>query len=508
MNRMSWRTSPGAAAAPGARREDLPPIVSAAFAGSALAGGVVERRTLFERLGGAARVTQLSGLAGSGKTVLLRSWITKWRLAARAGWVAVPRDTRDPQRFWHLVLEALCATRAGANLVRGFTGTPELDGRATVERLLEGLRGLQERLWLVIDDLHELRSEEALQQLELLVVRAPSALQIVLAARHDVQLGGAHRLRLAGELTEIRTGDLLFTLEESRALFAAAGVRLSESALKLLQRRTEGWAAGLRLAALALGGHPDPERFAAEFCGSERTVAEYLLNEVLDRQPNAVRQLLLRTSVLERVNGALADHLTGGSGGEGMLRALERANAFVFALDTERSWFRYHPLFADLLRFELRQAAPAELLRLHTAAAEWYVAQGSSGQLFDFPAGRGAESRAASIRALLEPLSKSESRILRYLPTNLSRSEIAAELYVSVNTVKTHVCRLFAKLDAHSRTQAVERARELGLLAPRPRQLLPRQPSSARVATASTRHFTAASARGVHGTEPERQSGT
>jgi ATP/maltotriose-dependent transcriptional regulator MalT len=485
MNRMSRRTTPEAAAAPGVRHEDLPPSVSAACAASALAGGVVERRTLFERLGGAARVTQLSGLAGSGKTVLLRSWITKWGLAARAGWVAVPRDTRDPQRFWHLVLEALCATRAGANLVRGFTGMPELDGRTTVERLLDDLRGLQERLWLVIDDLHELRSEEALQQLELLVMRAPSALQIVLAARHDVQLG-AHRLRLAGELTEIRTGDLHFTLEESRALFAAAGVRLSESALELLQRRTEGWAAGLRLAALALEGHPDPERFAAEFCGSERTVAEYLLNEVLDRQPNAVRQLLLRTSVLQRVNGALADHLTGGAGGEGMLRALEKANAFVFALDTQRSWFRYHPLFADLLRFELRQAAPAELLRLHTAAAEWYAAQGSSGQLLDFPGGSGAESRAGSTRALLEPLSESESRILRYLPTNLSRSEIAVELYVSVNTVKTHMSRLFAKLDAHSRTQTVERARELGLLAPRPRQLLPRQPGSARVATAST----------------------
>jgi LuxR family transcriptional regulator, maltose regulon positive regulatory protein len=344
-----------------------------AFGGATVNGGVVERYALFERLEGAARVTQLSALAGSGKTFLLRSWIMKSGLAARAGWVAIPRDTCDPQVFWRLVLEGLRTTGVGAKLVRAFPSAADLDGDAIVERLLEDLRGLQERLWLVIDDLHELGSHEALRQLEVLILRAPSALRFTLASRHEVQLG-LHRLRLAAELTELRTRDLRFTLEEARALFVGGGVRLSEPALKLLQRRTDGWAAGLRLAALALAEHPDPERFAAEFCGSERTVAEYLLAEVLSRQPEAVRSLLLRTSVLERVNGPLADYLTDGSGGEGMLRALEKANAFVFALDTERSWFRYHPLFAELLRFELRRCAPAEVNRLHAAAAEWYCA--------------------------------------------------------------------------------------------------------------------------------------
>ncbi len=138
-------------------------------------------------------------------------------------------------------------------------------------------------------------------------------------------------------------------------------MELPEPALAMLHERTEGWAAGLRLAALSLAGHPDPERFAAEFSGSERTVADYLLAEVLDRQPEEVRRLLLRTSVLERVTGPLADLLTGGSGGERMLQELEEANAFVVSLDAARSWFRYHHLFADLLQLELRRTAPGEV---------------------------------------------------------------------------------------------------------------------------------------------------
>ena len=154
--------------------------------------------------------------------------------------------------------------------------------------------------------------------------------------------------------------DLRFSLAEARELFAAAGVELPEPAVMMLHERTEGWAAGLRLAALSLAGHPDPERFAEEFSGSERTVAEYLLAEVLDRQPEQVRRLLLRTSVLERVNGELADLLTGGSGGERVLQDLEEANAFVVSLDAPRSWFRYHQLFADLLQLELRRTEPGE----------------------------------------------------------------------------------------------------------------------------------------------------
>ena len=344
-------------------------------AAPAVRDGVVFRPGLFELLGAAGRVTEVSAPAGSGKTLLVRSWITESGLAERAAWLPVQGDERDPQRFWLSVLGALRDTAAGSKLVRPLTAAPDLDGWAVVERLLTDLGGLEDRVWLVIDDVHELRSAEALRQLELLLMRAPAGLRFVLATRHDLRLG-LHRLRLEGELTEIRAADLRFTPAEARALFEAAGIVLSDTALARLYERTEGWAAGLRLAALSLAGHPDPDRFAAEFSGSERTVAEYLMAEVLDRQSEPARRLLLRTSVLEQVNGELADLLTGGSGGERILQQLERANTFVVATDARRAWFRYHQLFADLLQLELRGSAAAELPALHAAAAGWYADHG------------------------------------------------------------------------------------------------------------------------------------
>ena len=349
--------------------------VRTTFRRDAARAAVVSRPALWERLDQSARVTVVSAPPGSGKTVLLRSWIDAAGLAERAAWVPVERDERDPQRFWLSVLDALRQTAPGAGLIRELTPAPDLDGWAILERLLTDLAPLEDGLWLVIDDLHELGSAEARRQLELLVMRAPAGLRFVLATRHDVRLG-LHRLRLEGELAEIRADDLRFSLAEARVLFAAAGVQLSDPALEMLYDRTEGWAAGLRLAALSLAGHPDPDRFAAEFSGSERTVAEYLLAEVLDRQPDQVRRLLLRTSVLDRVNGELADLLTGGSGGERVLQDLEEANAFVVAVDAARSWFRYHHLFADLLQLELRRTGPGEVAGLHELAATWLAGHG------------------------------------------------------------------------------------------------------------------------------------
>jgi LuxR family maltose regulon positive regulatory protein len=335
----------------------------------------VSRRALFARLSEAKRVVQISAPAGSGKTVLVRSWIADAGLAQRAAWVPVDSQERDPRRFWISVADALRGTAAGAALVRPLTAAPDLDGWAMVERLLTDLSRLEDRLWLVIDDAHLLGSREVLPQLELLVLRAPPELRFVVATRRDLQLG-LHRLRLEGELTEIRAADLRFSLAEARVLFGAAGVELPADALDRLHGRTEGWAAGLRLAALSLDGHPDPERFAEEFAGSERTVADYLLAEVLDRQSEEVRRLLLRTSLLERVNGDLAGLLTGTSGGERILQDLERAGAFVVSLDAARSWFRYHRLFADLLQLELRRTEPGEVTGLHRVAAQWFAGHG------------------------------------------------------------------------------------------------------------------------------------
>lgn len=312
--------------------------------------------------------------------------------------MTIEREGRDPQRFWLSVLDALRGTEEGSSIIRPLTAAPDLDAWEIVEALLEDLDTLDEPLWLVIDDVHELRTSDALRQLELLLLRAPRRLRFVLATRHDLRLG-LHRLRLEGGLTEIRGDALRFSLAEAGAMFAVSGIQLSDRALTLLHQRTEGWAAGLRLAALSLVDHPDPERFAAEFSGSERTVADYLLAEVLDRQPDDVRRLVLRTSVLERVNGELADLLTEGTGGERILRQLESANAFVVSIDASRTWFRYHQLFADLLRTELRSSEPDVVPVLHSKASQWLVEHGWPAEAVRHAQAAGEWSAAARMLA-------------------------------------------------------------------------------------------------------------
>src|SRR6201994_2481693 len=228
---------------------------------------------------------------------------------------------------------------------------------------------------MIIDDLHELNSPDALTPLSRLLSNLPPNGRAILATRHDLPLG-LHQLRLAGELTEIRAADLRFTERETRELLDAAGIALSAAGAALLHQRTEGWAAGLRLAVISLSGHADPEQFVAEFSGSDRTVAEYLLAEMLVRQPPDVQELLLRTSLPDRVNGELADLLTGRPGSERILLDLEDANAFVESLDPERTWFRYHHLFADFLRLELRRTLPADIPALHRRVAGWFTQHG------------------------------------------------------------------------------------------------------------------------------------
>lgn len=379
--------------------------------------GLVPRHGLLEQLGQAARVTVVSAPAGSGKTSLLRSWIAERAAADSAAWVTVRHEHRDPQQFWVPVLDALRTTVPGSRVVRQLTAAPELDGWLIVERLLQDLHSLPDHVWLVLDDVHELHATEALRQLELLLMRAPAQLRFVLSMRHDLRLG-LHRLRLEGELAEVRAADLQFSLDEARALFKTAAVALPDPALRRLHERTEGWAAGLKLAALSLTGHPDPERFATEFSGSERTVAEYLLAEVLERQPEAVRRLLLHTSILERVSGSLADLLTGDVGTEAALHRLEQANAFVTLSDPTGSWFRYHRLFADLLYLQLRRTAPGEVPTLHAAAADWFAAHGypieavrhaqaaqrwglAARLLFDHAPGLQLDGRAGTVHELL-----------------------------------------------------------------------------------------------------------
>jgi LuxR family maltose regulon positive regulatory protein len=287
------------------------------------ARGIVMRRALIGRLEEAERVTQVSAPAGSGKTVLLRSWIAEAGLVDSAACVQVQRQERDPQRFWIAVIDALRDTIAGSKLVRPLTAAPDLNGCAVVERPLEDLDPLEDRLWLVIDDLDELRSAGALRQLQLLVQRAPPELRLVLAARHDLRLG-LHRLRLEGQLTELRADDLRFNLDEARALFGMAGITLPDSALGSCTRGPRDGPPGCAWRRCRWPGAPTRSSSPRSFPGSERTVAAYLLDEVLERQSEKVRRMLLRTSVCERVNGEHADLLTGDSGSEAMRASVDR----------------------------------------------------------------------------------------------------------------------------------------------------------------------------------------
>ncbi|MGE5747861.1 MAG: LuxR C-terminal-related transcriptional regulator [Solirubrobacterales bacterium] len=362
--------------------------------------GIVPRRGLLELLSSAPSgcVVLVCAPAGSGKTELLRWWVEAEDLGERIAWVGVERGEQDAQHFWLAVVNALADATGREELVERTDPAPGFRGEAVVERLLSDLDSLSEPLVLVIDDLHELDSSEALASLHLFGARLPARLRLVLASREEPRLG-LHRLRLAGRLTEIRDPDLRFSLEEARELLEASGIELPEEALVLLHERTEGWAAGLRLAAISLARHPDPERFVSEFSGSERTVAGYLMAEVLDRQPPEVRELLLRTSILDRVSGPLADFLTGGFCSERILQELEDANAFVSSLDATRSWFRYHHLFADLLQLELRRTNPASIEELHRKAAVWHEEHGYPVEAIRHAQAAGDWSHAAHLLA-------------------------------------------------------------------------------------------------------------
>jgi LuxR family maltose regulon positive regulatory protein len=323
----------------------------------------------------ARKVTVISAPAGSGKTSLLRAWAGRPAQPRRLAVLQVQRDQQDAQQFWLALLDAVRHATGANSGAAPPAGTPDFNAPAMADRVLSELADARGGVTLVIDDLHELTSPEALAQLTRLLTNLPAHAHAILTTRHDLRLG-LHQLRLAGELTEIRAADLRFSGYETRELLDASGITLSEAGAALLHQRTEGWAAGLRLAAISLAGHPDPERFVAEFSGSDRTVAEYLLAEMLDRQSPDVQDLLLRTSLLDRVNGELADLLTGRPGSDGILLDLADANAFVESLDPERAWFRYHHLFADFLRLELRRQLPEQVPVLHRRAAGWFTVQG------------------------------------------------------------------------------------------------------------------------------------
>src|SRR5256714_2202606 len=341
------------------------------------ARGLLGRDELLKMLDRAVtkRVTVISAPPGSGKTSLLRAWADRSSNPWRVAFVSVARDQQNPHPFWSAVIDAIRSPARAVDPEAQPAATAPLDCNQVVNGVLSELAEQVEPVVLIIDDLHELKSADALMQLEHLLAILPGSARVVLSSRRDPPIR-LHQLRLADEIAEIRAGDLRFTESETRELLAASGISLSDAGAAALYQRTEGWAAGLRLAVISLRSHADPERFVAEFSGTDRAIGEYLMAEMLERQPSEVQRMLLRASLVDRMNGELADLLAGRSGSEQMLLALEEANAFVVSLDAQRTWFRYHQLLADFLRLELRRTSADEVADLHRRAARWFADRG------------------------------------------------------------------------------------------------------------------------------------
>src|SRR5260370_3146647 len=303
-----------------------------ASTGASRAAGRSRRDDLLASLDRAAesKVTIISAPPGSGKTARLRAWSDRASKDRRVAFVTVPREQQDAQQFWLAVLDAIRETDSIADSRRQMAA-PAFAGEVIVDAVVSELAKAAGDVVLVIDDLHELSSADALSQLEHLLSLLPESARVVLSSRRDPPIR-LHQLRLTGQVAELRAGDLRFTARETRQLLAASEIALSESGATALYERTEGWAAGLRLAVISLRPHSEPERFLDELSGTDRAIGEYLMAEMLERQPIEVQSMLLRTSVADRLTGELADLLAGRPGCEQTLLAPQDATAFVRSL--------------------------------------------------------------------------------------------------------------------------------------------------------------------------------
>ena len=345
--------------------------------------GLVPRPRLAQRLDDGLRqgLVLVCAPAGYGKTALLADWARNGEHPA--AWLSLDAGDNDPARFWRHAVAALDRARPGiAGRVGPLLGPPtpasfEALVTALVNELAAG--GDRDEVLLVLDDYHVIGAGPVHESLGFLLAHRPQELVLVLASRADPPLGLA-RWRVRGQLAELRAAELRFTAGEAAALLeqvAGAPVRaLPDDDVAALAARTEGWAAGLQLAGLSLRGQPDVTGFVAAFTGSHRYVLDFLAEEVLERQSVEVRTFLLETSVLERLSGSLCDAVTGRAGSQALLEQVERAGLFLVPLDEVRGWWRYHHLFADLLRARLREEQAGRVPELHRNAAAWYEQRG------------------------------------------------------------------------------------------------------------------------------------
>ena len=320
-----------------------------------------------------ARLTLVSGPAGFGKTTLVAGWLSGVMLhGSAAAWVSLDADDDEPERFWRYVVTALDRASPGtipdsSQLVQA-SASPD----RVLAVLVNELASAASDVWLVLDDYHTLQSRAVHDGMAFLLANLSPRTHVVIITRADPDLPLA-RWRVRRELVEVRVADLRFTPDETETfLNGVSGLSLSAPDLEALGQYTEGWVAALQLAALSLQGHDEPGDFISRFAGNDKYVVDYLVDEVLEHVDGEVRDFLLSTSILDRLTGSLCDAVTGHGGGRSMLAGLERANLFLFPLDDQRAWYRYHHLFVDVLRARLGQERGEDVSLLHLNASRWF----------------------------------------------------------------------------------------------------------------------------------------
>ena len=314
----------------------------------------------------------ISAPAGFGKTTLLAEWLAAAGAERSVAWLSLEESDRQPAAYWTYLITALQAVVPGVGtsaLLLLQSAQPPIE--TVLASVLNELGAVPDDLYLVLDDYHLVDGPDIQAGMTSLVEHLPPQVHLVVSTREDPALPLA-RLRASGELVEVRAAYLRFTLDEVAAyLNDVTGLELAADDIAALEGRTEGWIAALQLAALSMQGRDDVAGFVAGFAGDDRYIVDYLVEQVLGRQPAHVRDFLVQTSILDRLCGPLCDAVTGQHGGKAMLESLDRANLFLVPLDDSRRWYRYHHLFADVLLTHLLDEHPDRVAALHRGASRW-----------------------------------------------------------------------------------------------------------------------------------------
>lgn len=363
-------------------------------------GGLVTRPELIERLrkGVRGKVTVIAAPAGFGKSTLLAEWLTDHDGQSARAWLSLDSGDNDPALFWTGIARAIRVHHP--DFAEGLLATLEAErspSQTTVTLLLNQLTTLGADVILILDDYHVIETAGIHSALAFVIDHLPPNLHLVLVTRSEPPLPLA-RLRAHGQLTELRTDDLRFTTGQvATFLETALNFQLSDADVSALHERTEGWVAGLKLAALSLSDRRDVSAFVRSFSGNHRYITDYLVEEVLDRQPPATRRFLLATSILERLSASLCDAVCGESHSQEILDALHRGNLFVVSLDDRRGWYRYHHLLVDVLRAYAEREAPDHVQELHLRASEWYERNGAISDAVHHARSAGDQDRMAQL---------------------------------------------------------------------------------------------------------------